>query len=94
MAALEIWHNGTKSQRNFIPSVLVVMDWFSKGCRFIPFCSLPSVLHIVEALFQHIFHWFGLPKYVSTPLVCVLYFSQLSPHFSVLSPTCYVVSQL
>lgn len=42
--------------------ILVVVDWFSKGCRFIPFCFPPSAEQVTEALFQHEFCCFGLPE--------------------------------
>lgn len=41
-------------------SILVVVDWFSNGCRFIPFCSRPSALQVAEVLLQHMCHCFGL----------------------------------
>lgn len=40
--------------------ILVVVDHFSKACRFIPFRFLPSALHVAKALFQHVFRCFGL----------------------------------
>lgn len=30
--------------------ILVVVDWFSKECRFLPFSALPSALQVAEAL--------------------------------------------
>ncbi|KAM6965396.1 uncharacterized protein FYW47_007740 [Aplochiton taeniatus] len=41
--------------------VLVVVDRFSKGCRFIPFAKLPSAPEMAEALVQHIIRVHGLP---------------------------------
>lgn len=42
--------------------ILVVIDRFSKGYQLIPFCYLPSALQGAEALFQHVFHYCGLPE--------------------------------
>lgn len=45
--------------------VLVVVDRFSKSCQFIPFNSLPSALHVAEALFQSMFRCYGLASILS-----------------------------
>ena len=39
-------------------TILVVVDKFSKSCR----SSLPTTLQVSEALFQHVFRHYGLPK--------------------------------
>ncbi|KAI5615212.1 hypothetical protein C0J50_10891, partial [Silurus asotus] len=42
--------------------VLVVVDRFSKACRFVPLRSLPTALVTAEALFHHVFRNYGLPE--------------------------------
>lgn len=42
--------------------ILVMVDRFSKGCKFIPFCCLPSARQVAEVLFQHVFRCYGLPE--------------------------------
>ncbi|KAI5619999.1 hypothetical protein C0J50_20436 [Silurus asotus] len=42
--------------------VLVVVDRFSKACRFVPLRSLPTALETAEALFYHVFRNYGLPE--------------------------------
>lgn len=42
--------------------VLGMVDRFSKGCRFVPFNSLPSTLQVAETLFQHVFRYYGIPE--------------------------------
>lgn len=42
--------------------VLVVVDRFSKACRFIPFTTLPTAILVTEALFQHVFRHYGIPE--------------------------------
>ncbi|KAI5609879.1 hypothetical protein C0J50_9363 [Silurus asotus] len=40
--------------------ILVVVDRFSKACRFVPLRGLPMALETAEALFHHVFRNFGL----------------------------------
>ncbi|KAI5104177.1 hypothetical protein C0J45_5803, partial [Silurus meridionalis] len=42
--------------------VLVVVDRFSKACRFVPLRGLPTALETAEALFHHVFRNYGLPE--------------------------------
>ncbi|KAI2644120.1 Transposon Tf2-8 polyprotein [Labeo rohita] len=42
--------------------VLVIVDRFSKACKFIPLRGLPTAMDTAEMLFQHIFCHFGLPE--------------------------------
>lgn len=42
--------------------ILVVVDWVSNGCRFIPFRSLPSALQVIDTLFCHVYCCFRLPE--------------------------------
>ncbi|KAI5624965.1 hypothetical protein C0J50_15441 [Silurus asotus] len=42
--------------------ILVVVDRFSKGCRFIPLKGLPTALETAEALFHQVFRTFGFPE--------------------------------
>ncbi|GAA6095284.1 receptor-type tyrosine-protein phosphatase gamma-like, partial [Tachysurus ichikawai] len=42
--------------------ILVVMDRFSKACRFVPLRGLPRALETAKVLFQHVFRNFGLPE--------------------------------
>lgn len=42
--------------------VLVVVDRFSNGVRFIPFPSPPTALTVAEALFQAVFLHYGIPE--------------------------------
>ncbi|KAK3517538.1 hypothetical protein QTP70_012616 [Hemibagrus guttatus] len=41
---------------------MVVMDWFSKGCKLIPLKGLPTAMQSAEAMFNHVFRNFGLPE--------------------------------
>ncbi|KAK3545185.1 hypothetical protein QTP70_001765 [Hemibagrus guttatus] len=41
---------------------MVVVDWFSKGCKLIPLKGSPTAMQTVEAMFQHVFWNFGLPE--------------------------------
>ncbi|KAK3561412.1 hypothetical protein QTP86_002028, partial [Hemibagrus guttatus] len=43
-------------------TVMVVVDWFSKGCRLIPLKGLPTAMQTADAMFQHVFRNFGLPE--------------------------------
>ncbi|KAK3575086.1 hypothetical protein QTP86_019735 [Hemibagrus guttatus] len=43
-------------------TVMVVVDQFSKGCRLIPLKGLPTAMQSAEAMFQHVFRNFSLPK--------------------------------
>ncbi|KAK3575422.1 hypothetical protein QTP86_026497 [Hemibagrus guttatus] len=43
-------------------AVMVVVDQFSKGCKLIPLKGLPTAMQTAEAMFQHVFRNFGLPK--------------------------------
>ncbi|KAK3522300.1 hypothetical protein QTP86_001906 [Hemibagrus guttatus] len=40
---------------------MVVVDRFSKGCKLIPLKGLPMAMQSAEAMFNHVFHNFGLP---------------------------------
>lgn len=42
-------------------TIPVVVDRFSKCCRFLSFSSFPSAFQVAEALFQHVFCYYGLP---------------------------------
>lgn len=42
--------------------ILVVVNRFSKACRFIPFAALPSTNQITGALFQQVFRHYGIPE--------------------------------
>ena len=42
--------------------ILVVVDRFSKHCKFIPFTRLPTALQVAEAMFHHVFRNYGLPE--------------------------------
>lgn len=42
--------------------ILVAVDHFSKGVRFIPFKSAPTALEVAEALFQVMFLHYGIPE--------------------------------
>ncbi|KAK3558586.1 hypothetical protein QTP86_021683, partial [Hemibagrus guttatus] len=41
---------------------MVVVDRFSKGCKLIPLKGSPTAMQTAEAMFQHVFRNFGLPK--------------------------------
>ncbi|KAK3560433.1 hypothetical protein QTP86_008441 [Hemibagrus guttatus] len=43
-------------------TVMVIVDRFSKGCKLIPLKGLPTAMQSAEAMFQHVFHNFGLPE--------------------------------
>ncbi|KAK3518095.1 hypothetical protein QTP70_033320 [Hemibagrus guttatus] len=43
-------------------TVMVMVDRFSKGCRLIPLKGLPTAMQLADAMFQHVFHNFGLPE--------------------------------
>ncbi|XP_062418964.1 uncharacterized protein LOC134131237 [Pungitius pungitius] len=43
-------------------TILVLVDRFSKMCRFIPLCNLPSAIEMAECLFLQVFRPFGLPE--------------------------------
>ncbi|KAI4890785.1 hypothetical protein NFI96_028572, partial [Prochilodus magdalenae] len=42
--------------------ILVVIDRFSKGVRFVPFAQLPTAFQTAECLFHHVFCFFGVPE--------------------------------
>lgn len=42
--------------------VLVIVDRFSKSCKFIPLKGLPTAFETAEHLFQSVFRHFGLPE--------------------------------
>ncbi|KAI4887888.1 hypothetical protein NFI96_000720 [Prochilodus magdalenae] len=42
--------------------ILVVIDRFSKGVRFVPFAQLPTAFQTAECLFHHVFRFFGVPE--------------------------------
>lgn len=41
---------------------MVIMIVVFKGCRLIPFDYFPSALQVAEALFQNVFHCYGIPE--------------------------------
>ncbi|KAK3574552.1 hypothetical protein QTP86_009552 [Hemibagrus guttatus] len=43
-------------------TVMVIVDWFSKGCKLIPLKGLPTAMQSAEAMFNHVFRNFSLPK--------------------------------
>ena len=43
-------------------TILTVVDHFSRGVRFITFTGIPTALQTAEALFQHVFRFFGIPE--------------------------------
>ncbi|KAK3540704.1 hypothetical protein QTP70_034654 [Hemibagrus guttatus] len=43
-------------------TVMVVVDFFSKGCKLIPLKGLPTAMQSAEAMFNHVFRNFGLPE--------------------------------
>ncbi|KAL0164369.1 hypothetical protein M9458_040122, partial [Cirrhinus mrigala] len=42
--------------------ILVMVDHFSKMCKFFPLKGLPTAMETAETLFQHLFRHFGLPE--------------------------------
>ncbi|KAI4888300.1 hypothetical protein NFI96_011993 [Prochilodus magdalenae] len=42
--------------------ILIVIDRFSRGVRFVPFPQLPSAFQTAECLFNHVFRFFGIPE--------------------------------
>ncbi|KAK3569580.1 hypothetical protein QTP86_002158 [Hemibagrus guttatus] len=42
--------------------MMVVVDRFSKACKLIPLKGSPTAIQTAEAMFQHVFRNFGLPK--------------------------------
>ncbi|KAL0153949.1 hypothetical protein M9458_050706, partial [Cirrhinus mrigala] len=42
--------------------ILVMVDRFSKMCKFFPLKGLPTAMETAETLFQHLFRHFGLPE--------------------------------
>ncbi|KAL0148964.1 hypothetical protein M9458_055768, partial [Cirrhinus mrigala] len=42
--------------------VLVIVDCFSKSCKFLPLKGLPTAMETAEHLFHHVFRHFGLPE--------------------------------
>ncbi|KAK3512423.1 hypothetical protein QTP70_009845 [Hemibagrus guttatus] len=42
--------------------IFVVVDRFSKSCRLIPLKGLPTAMETAELMFNHIFHYFGIPE--------------------------------
>ncbi len=49
------------NSRNYT-TILTVIDRFSKACRLIPLPKLPTAFQTAEALFEHVFHFYGLPE--------------------------------
>ena len=49
------------SSNNFT-CILVIVDRFSKSCRFVPLKGLPTAMETAETLFQSVFRYFGLPE--------------------------------
>ncbi len=44
--------------------ILVVVDRFSKACKFIPLKGLPTALETAECLFTNVFRNYGIPEEV------------------------------
>ncbi|KAL0151004.1 hypothetical protein M9458_053517 [Cirrhinus mrigala] len=42
--------------------VLVIVDRFSKSCKFLPLKGLPTAMETAERLFHHVFRHFGIPE--------------------------------
>ncbi|KAK3507865.1 hypothetical protein QTP70_002200 [Hemibagrus guttatus] len=42
--------------------VLVIVDRFSKSCRLLPLPGQPTAFDTAECLFNHVFHYYGLPE--------------------------------
>ena len=42
--------------------ILMIIDRFSKACRFVPLPKLPSALETAKLTFNHVFRVFGLPQ--------------------------------
>ncbi len=42
--------------------ILVVVDRFSKACKFVPLKGLPTALETAECLFTQVFRNYGLPE--------------------------------
>ncbi|XP_067260273.1 sialic acid-binding Ig-like lectin 5 [Chanodichthys erythropterus] len=42
--------------------ILVIIDCFSKSCCLIPLRGLPTAMETAEMLFNHLFHYFGIPE--------------------------------
>ncbi|KAI2646807.1 Transposon Ty3-G Gag-Pol polyprotein [Labeo rohita] len=42
--------------------VLVIVDRFSKTCKFVPLKGLPTAMETAEHLFHQVFHHFGIPE--------------------------------
>uniref|UniRef100_A0A9J8B026 Gypsy retrotransposon integrase-like protein 1 n=1 Tax=Cyprinus carpio carpio TaxID=630221 RepID=A0A9J8B026_CYPCA len=47
---------------NNFTCILVAVDRFSKACKLIPLPGLPTAFETAEALFNHVFRNFGIPK--------------------------------
>ncbi|KAL0177237.1 hypothetical protein M9458_026131, partial [Cirrhinus mrigala] len=47
---------------DFVTRVLVIVDRFSKACKFLPLKGLPTALETAEHLFQQVFRHFGIPE--------------------------------
>ncbi|KAK3517343.1 hypothetical protein QTP70_004487 [Hemibagrus guttatus] len=47
-------------------TVMVVVDRFSKGCKLIPLKGLTTAMQSAEAMFNHVFRNFGLPKDIAS----------------------------
>ncbi|KAI2646333.1 Transposon Tf2-9 polyprotein [Labeo rohita] len=43
-------------------TILVIIDHFSKSCHLIPLKGLPTAMETALALFNHVFHVYGLPE--------------------------------
>uniref|UniRef100_A0A3B1ID85 Gypsy retrotransposon integrase-like protein 1 n=1 Tax=Astyanax mexicanus TaxID=7994 RepID=A0A3B1ID85_ASTMX len=47
---------------NGYTTILVIIDRFSKACRLIPLCKLPTAWEMAEKLFENVFRFYGLPE--------------------------------
>ncbi|KAI4905793.1 hypothetical protein NFI96_024897 [Prochilodus magdalenae] len=46
--------------------ILIVIDRFSRGVRFVPFPQLPTTFQTAECLFNHVFRFFGIPEDIAS----------------------------
>lgn len=45
--------------------IFVIVDRFSKFCKLIPLPGLPTAMVTAELMFNHVFHYYGLPEDIS-----------------------------
>lgn len=50
-------------------TISVVVDQFSKSCPLIRFSALPTALLVADALFHHVFLYYGFPEDILRPWV-------------------------